>query len=494
MLRFRPILYSLLALAVALPVVQAELVWRPGEGWSDESGSDVSASSSHDQLELAHKLEAQGQRDDALKAYKTLLRRWPLSFFAPEAQYRMGKILEDEADFAAAFKAFQVMVQKYPSSDYFDQALNEQYRIANLYLAGEPQRVWKIPVGPSMDKTVEMYDRIIKNAPYGAYAAQCQFNIGLAREHQRKFPDAIDAYQKVIDNYSGSSVASNAQYQIGYVWMTSSFQGDYDMGAARKAIDAFQDFLVRYPDSDKAVQAQDNIKKMGQRQTQGAFDIAKFYERQHTNEGSRAAFIYYNEVIREDPNSADAQIAKKRVNELRTLLQALPGGLGPDGTGSLANPQTLASNPNGGPVPTTPDPGPLPGNLPPPDPTTTVPLPSDPNAPVTGSSPGATAANATTPGDVPTPPSTNAAPDQPVPPPAPSDQPASLPALPDAPPAPSAPTPPTPADSTPAPAPAPAAPSDSTPAPAPASPAPAAPSDSTSAPAPSTPTPPAPAQ
>src|SRR3984885_6666168 len=139
MLRTRTFLCSLFALVFATSFAHATLVWRPGEGWSDESGSDVSASSSRDQLEMAHKLEAQGQRDAALKAYKGLLRRWPLSFFAPEAQYRMGKILEDEAEFKGAFDAFQKMVTKYPSSDYFTQALNEQYRIANLYLAGEPQ-------------------------------------------------------------------------------------------------------------------------------------------------------------------------------------------------------------------------------------------------------------------------------------------------------------------------------------------------------------------
>src|SRR5271156_2299188 len=240
---FRPFLIALLALGFITSLAHATLVWRPGEGWSDESGSDVSASSSRDQLELAHKLEAQGQRDSALKAYKGLLRRWPLSFFAPEAQFRVGKILEDEGDFYNAFQAFQKMVTKYPSSDYFEQALDEQYRIANLYLAGEPQRIWKIPVGPSMERTVEMYERIIKNAPYGTYAPQCQFNIGLARENQRKYDDAVDAYQKVLDNYPTSSVASNAQYQIGYAWLRASQSGDYDMGAAQKAVYAFQDYL-----------------------------------------------------------------------------------------------------------------------------------------------------------------------------------------------------------------------------------------------------------
>ena len=394
MLRLRPIVCGLLALAFATSLAQAELVWRPGEGWSDESGSDVSASSSRDQLELAHKLEAQGQRDAALRAYKGLLRRWPLSFFAPEAQYRVGKILEDQANFYDAFQAFQKMVTKYPSSDYFEQALNEQYRIANLYLAGEPQSIWKIPVGPSLERTIEMYNRIIKNAPYGDYAAQCQFNIGLARENQRKYTDAVDAYQLVLDNYPTSSVAANAQYQIGYAWMKSSISGDYDLGATKKAVDAFQDYLVRYPNSDKAIQAQENIRRLGQKQTQGAFDVAKFYETQHD---SRAAFIYYNEVIREDPNSAQAQIAKKRIQELRPVVEAMPGGIGADGSGNPAAPvpQTVASGApaagdNPGSVP--PDPTGPPTNNAPPDATSGA-LPADPNAPVTSSSPGATAAS-----------------------------------------------------------------------------------------------------
>jgi outer membrane protein assembly factor BamD len=412
----RIVLFAAVLMMLAQSMAQATLVWRPGEGWSDESGGDISASSSREQLEKAHKLEAEGQRDDALKAYKALLRRWPLSFFAPEAQFRMGKIMEDEADYYNSFKSFQAMVKKYPSSTYFEQALGEQYRIANLYLAGEPQRIWKIPVGPSMDKTVEMYNQIIKNAPYGTYAAESQFKIGLAREQQRKYTDAVDAYQKVLDNYPTSATASNAQYQIGYAWMRATDNAN-DEGAARKAIDAFQDYLVRYPNSDKAPQAQENIQHLGQKQTQGAYDIAQFYERSHPDNATekaasmRAAYIYYNEVVREDPNSPEAQKAKKRIQELRPLVEVMPGGAGPDGTPAPA----LAANPSVPSAPTDPLPSTAPASTPEPpmtgpgDVTTPGPTtepsagPPDPGTAAAGTP----APGASTPGDAPT---TNAAP------------------------------------------------------------------------------------
>jgi outer membrane protein assembly factor BamD len=252
-------------------------------------------------------------------------------------------------------------------------------------------------------KTIEMYQRIIKNAPYGDYSPQCQFDIGLANEKLRKYTDAVDAYQTVLDNYPTSSVAANAQYQIGYAWMKSSISGDYDLGAAKKATDAFQDYLVRYPNSDKAVQAQENIRRLGQKQTQGAYDIAQFYEKSHPPQ-LRAAFIYYNEVVREDPNSGQAGLAKKRIQELRPVVQAMPGGLGPDGSGNPAVPPTkVASAPpmGEGSVPTgTPD-APLPADTPAtnsaPQTPTAGSLPADPNAPVTSSSPGETAASDATP-------------------------------------------------------------------------------------------------
>jgi outer membrane protein assembly factor BamD len=299
--------------------VQAALTWRPGEGWTDESGSsEVSASSSRDQLQLAKKLEAANDLTNAFKAYSGLVRKWPLSFYAPEAQFKVGWLEEQRGDFWRAFKSYQKMVEKYPNSEYFDKALERQFALGNLFLAGEPQKLWKIPIGPSMDKTVEIYEQIIKNAPYGKYAPESQFKIGLAREKQKKYGDAVAAYNVIIDKYPGNDIVDDAQYQIGYAWFRASSEPDYDQSAAEKSIEAFEDFIVRYPNSEKLPQANENIVYLKNRQTQGAFNIAKFYEGQHNY---KAAYIYYNEVVRQEPGSAQAQLAKKKVEELRPRVE-----------------------------------------------------------------------------------------------------------------------------------------------------------------------------
>ncbi|PTY06703.1 outer membrane protein assembly factor BamD [Verrucomicrobia bacterium LW23] len=311
---------GLCLIAAPGPGAQAALVWRPGEGWADEKGGDISASSSKDQLELAKKLEAKGDLDEAYKAYKGLVRKWPLSFSAPEAQYKVAWIESKKGDFWKSFKSYQRMVEKYPNSAFFDQALEQEFMIGNMFLGGEPVKLAKvIPVPTQPGKTVEIFESIIKAAPYGKWAPQAQFKIGLAREKEKKYVEAVRAYNELINKYPGHDIVDDAQYQIGYAWMMAASAADYDQSAAEKAVEAFQDFLVRYPNSEKTAQAEDNIRKLTTRQTEGSLNIAKFYESQ---KNWKAAYIYYNEVLKENPDPRQAEIAKKKIEQLRPYAES----------------------------------------------------------------------------------------------------------------------------------------------------------------------------
>ncbi len=90
-----------------------------------------------------------------------------------------------------------------------------------------------------------------------------------------------------------------------------------DAKAVANAKTAFQDFLFRYPKSEKAAQARENLRMLDQKQTTDAFQIAKFYDKQ---KNYRAAVIYYNDVIRQQPGSTQSDRAKQRVEELRAKV------------------------------------------------------------------------------------------------------------------------------------------------------------------------------
>ncbi len=53
------------------------------------------------------------------------------------------------------------------------------------------------------------------------------------------------------------------------------------------------------------------------KQTASSYQVAKFFDKQ---KNYRAAVIYYNEVIRQEPGSTESERAKKRIDQLRVKL------------------------------------------------------------------------------------------------------------------------------------------------------------------------------
>jgi len=168
-----------------------------------------------------------------------------------------------------------------------------------------------------MTKAQEMFQKIVVNAPYSRIAPLAQYGIGQALEKSGSIAATVNAYQEVVDRYPNSDVADQAMYQIGYVYLQASRSTGYDQTAAVRAQESFEDFLLRYPKSEKVPQAKDNLRALQARKTTNSYGIAKFYDKQKYY---RAAVIYYNEVIRQQPGSEESNQAKKRIDQLRAKL------------------------------------------------------------------------------------------------------------------------------------------------------------------------------
>jgi outer membrane protein assembly factor BamD len=171
--------------------------------------------------------------------------------------------------------------------------------------------------GPAgAERAQKMYETILKNAPYSIYAPITQFNLGLAFQRQKAIKQARDAFQLVLDKYPNSDVCDDALYQIAYIYMrlglTSSSQ---DLSALVLSKETFEDFLLQYPRSEKAAQARDNLLAIGRAEADNLLTIAKYYD---WSKDYKAAIIYYNDVVRKQPKSTDAELAKARIEELRS--------------------------------------------------------------------------------------------------------------------------------------------------------------------------------
>src|SRR5213082_825173 len=279
--------------------------------------------------QVGQNAEKGGDLKRAIRAYKSLVKRHPKDALAPTALYRAAQLQEQTRQFTPAADSYLQLVERYPSSAHFDEAIEGQFRAGEIYLNGKKLKVLGIPVSSALDRAVTIFADVVRTAPYGKYTARAQFDIGLAREKQGANDAAIQAYQAVVDKFPNEPIAVDAQYQIGYIWFHAAQLGTKDAAAATNAKTAFEDFLFHYPKSDKPAQAHAKLEILDHKQTANSYKVAKFYDKQKYY---RAAVIYYNEVIRQQPGSQESNEAKKRIDQLRAkfgdaaLQPALPMG------------------------------------------------------------------------------------------------------------------------------------------------------------------------
>jgi len=348
------LLVFVLWLGMTLPA-PAPLIYRPGHGWEAE-GQDAVEETSKEQLAKGERYEQESKFEEAAQAYRSLVKTWPLSPNAGEAQFRYAVMLFKLYDFARSFKEFQTCLDKHADSEYFEETLKYQYDIACLFLAGERQKVWKIPTLPSMDKTVEMFEKVIKNGPYSKVAPMSQLKIGFAREKQHQWESAVKAYQELIRKYPKSDLADDAQFQIGYAYMLASRAADYDQTSPNRAITGFQDYITKYPKSEKIEQARENIERLKQEQARGLLIIAEFYDRQKNYD---AALVYYNNLIQKFPTGDLAKKAVFRADEIKrhqyetTAIDSQKITPGPEANAPTSSlPASSAPTPQTNPAPT----------------------------------------------------------------------------------------------------------------------------------------------
>jgi outer membrane protein assembly factor BamD len=300
----------------------APLIYTPGEGWYYELPGQTSnwqRPRAREQLVVAEQYYKERDYSNALRAAYRVVQVWPLSDYAPDAEYLVGRCLEAKRKDEAAFTAYQTLIEKYPNSPRYEEVIWRQYMIANRFLGGEWTKLWNIvPFFPSMDTAAGMFDNIVTNGPYSDVAPHAQLRIGAAREKQRDYESAVAAYGIAADRYHDQPViAADAVYRMAESYRKQAATAEYDQSTAEQAIETFNDFITLFPDDKRVPQAHKAIDALKAEQVHGAFEVAQFYEKSRKWDG---AAIYYNEVLQLDPNSPYAGTARRRIEVLKPRL------------------------------------------------------------------------------------------------------------------------------------------------------------------------------
>lgn len=299
------ILFFFLAGANAYPY----WIWTPKTGRWTNPKTDVKGTPAQ-QLAFAKGLYDAKNYEEAKKEFTKILRKFPKAAEAAESQFYLGLIEEAQDNPYEAFISYQKVVEKYPFSERITEIIERQFKIGDAFMAGKKRKALGMDL-PVDNPAIEIYEKVVANAPFGPYAAQAQYKLGIVYKNISRYFEAEEAFSKVITEYPESEWATAAKYQLAATRAMEARSSAYDQGSTLEAKKKFEDFVREHPEVDLSREAQKSIQQLSEKEAESSFSAGKFYERQKDYQSAR---IYYDDIIKNYPDSPWAVKALERIS------------------------------------------------------------------------------------------------------------------------------------------------------------------------------------
>lgn len=307
------ILAFLLCASVFSGVANAAWIWTP-ETKKFTNPKNAVKDTPKEQFEWAMGFYNAKDYQRAAFEFEKLAKQYEFSDYASKAQYYVGLCYEDMQKYYTAYENYQKAIDNFPHLSNTDEVLAREYAIGILYLEKPGPKVMGTDIMAPLDRAVEIFKKVVDNAPYGKYAEDAQLKLGEALKKSERYEEAIQAYHKISEDYPNSKYATQAMYEESYCAYKASLKPAYDATATDSAIKTFEKFVDKNKDAELARKADSTMKRLKDNVAQKSFDVAKFYESQDKTE---AAVIYYQDVIDTYPESSLVNEAKARIGALK---------------------------------------------------------------------------------------------------------------------------------------------------------------------------------
>ncbi|NRB74069.1 MAG: tetratricopeptide repeat protein [Verrucomicrobiales bacterium] len=313
----RKIPFFLCASAV-LSLSTAEAQFSFGDLFNKKSEERVGAEeyatqqgTAQSKLDKAMSYENSGKSKQARDAYRSIVKSYPRTDAAAEAQFRYANMLDVTGDSRKAFEAYQDLITKFRNTNHFNESVQRQFEIAENMRSNERKGFLGIGASIQPSKLIEMFDQVASSVPQSELAPKSMLNIAEIHLEQEDRLSAESFYQKVVNTYPSTSYATEAQYEIFKIRGVTA-ENSNSPNEDRAQREAGLDFVNSNPNDQRAAEIRSGLDDIEARSMEKLFNTGRFYEKSGKPESAR---VYYREVVK-NPNTPWAAKAQERLNAL----------------------------------------------------------------------------------------------------------------------------------------------------------------------------------
>jgi outer membrane protein assembly factor BamD (BamD/ComL family) len=215
-----------------------------------------------------------------------------------------------------ALYPYEDLLNNYPSSDLYLAVLEREFHLADAFLNGYKRKFLGLRVLPVTDDALQLLDRIQDRQRGSSLAERAGLRVADYYYAAGKFPEAIDAYSDFLKRYPYSQYVRKAEIRRAEASL-GNFRGLlFDFTPLYDARERIATITEAFPQTAEQLQARAIDDRIYQLEGEKELEIARYYYRA----GKRhASAYYYRRVIEYWPDTSFADSAR------RELLTKIPG-------------------------------------------------------------------------------------------------------------------------------------------------------------------------
>lgn len=160
--------------------------------------------------------------------------------------------------------------------------------------------------------------RSIKNKfPYSSYATEAQLRIADVYYLQELFGDAAASYEAFRDLHPKHEKAAYAMFRVGKSYFNDSPSNvARDLTSAQKGLDAYNEFIHRYPTSTETQEARKDIEEIRRLLAEKELYIGDFYYKRDFYDSAKPR---YKKIVELYPETQAAKKAEAKLQKMEEL-------------------------------------------------------------------------------------------------------------------------------------------------------------------------------
>lgn len=277
-------------------------VWNKETGWMEPPVTAITTL--EQRYKYALSLIVEQKYRNAVKEFESIIDTDPTSEYAEVSQINIGWAYFLNGDYKRALKAYENTLQKYPGTKRTLEILEKEYQVGLAQM------------DTNETAAIRVFESIIEKHPLGPIAPDAQVKIADCYFNLLQYQEALDAYEKFLEDYPKNEWIPYVQYRIPLSKLYHEKQQDRNYGLLISAREGFEEYLISNPHGIHAEDAKRMIEEIRTIEAEREFNIGEFYLRVKK---PYSAVMYFNTVMANYPDTSWAERAKERIEFLKMI-------------------------------------------------------------------------------------------------------------------------------------------------------------------------------